>query len=338
MTLTRRNFLDFLIISLGVALAFLINSQVNAISPLFLSLLFGLAISNTVGWQERRIQDFSAKRLLRLGVIFLGFQISFDQFSEIGIDGVIVTVAIVFSVFFAIKFAAAKLGMRGYLPIFVAAGFAICGATAIAALSSTLLRESSTEERKSAERDISYAIGIVALCGTLSIFILPGLASLLGLSDALSGAWIGASVHDVGQVVATASLVGGSALEPAILVKLTRVVMLIPLILLAVQLKQNQDAINKEAMQERLMIRNFPLFVLFFVIVAVLVNLVSLDSSFIDIGKETSKVFLAYGLFGMGLSVRWKSISTLGSKPILVGLSLWVLSACFALAMVSLVF
>jgi uncharacterized membrane protein YadS len=74
------------------------------------------------------------------------------------------------------------------------------------------------------------------------------------------------------------------------------------------------------------------------VIVALLANLLSLDPSFIDIGKEASKVFLAYGLFGMGLSVRWKSISTLGSRPILVGLSLWVFSACFALAMVSLVF
>lgn len=336
MTITRRNILDLLVITTGVALAFLINSQVEAISPLFLSLLFGLIISNTLGWNETRMMQFSSKRLLRFGVILLGFQISFDQFAKVGWDGLAIVIAIVFSIYFGVRFLASRLGLNGTLPTFIAAGFAICGATAIAAISSTLLRGKDGEERKSTERDLSYGVGIVALCGTLSILVLPLVSSLLGLSDLRAGAWIGAAVHDVGQVVATASLVGDDALEPAILVKLTRVVMLIPLVLLIVQMSARQTESKSSSLAT---IRSsFPTFVLLFILLAITVNLLSLDSSVIDFGKEASKVFLAFGLFGMGLGVKWKSISSLGARPILVGVGLWILSASFALALVAIVF
>ncbi|MFM7873878.1 MAG: YeiH family protein [Actinomycetota bacterium] len=336
MTITKRNALDFCSITIGVAIAFLINSRVEAISPLFLSLLFGLIISNTFGWRESTVMQFSSKGLLRFGVVLLGFQISFDQFAEVGWDGLAIVIAIVFSVFYSVRLLSARLGLNGTLPTFMAAGFAICGATAIAAISSTLLRGKEGEGRKSVERDLSYGVGIVALCGTLSILVLPLASSIMGLSDLRAGAWIGAAVHDVGQVVATASLVGDNALEPAILVKLTRVVMLIPLVLLIVQMSAKESGSKKGAVET---IRSsFPTFVLLFILLAITVNLLSFDSSVIEFGKEASKVFLAYGLFGMGLTVKWRSISALGARPILVGVALWILSASFALALISLVF
>ncbi len=336
MTITKRNARDFLVVAAGVLLAFFVNSQVEAISPLFLSLLLGLLITNTVGWRETRIAQFSAKQLLRFGVILLGFQISFDQFKEVGWDGLVVVITIVFSVFLGVRFLSSKFGLKGSLPTFVAAGFAICGATAIAAISSTLLRGKVGEERKTVERDLSYAVGVVALCGTLSIFVLPLISSLLGLSEITAGAWVGAAIHDVGQVVATASLVGDEALEHAILVKLTRVVMLIPLVILILQMSAKESGLKPSSFAT---IRSsFPTFVLLFILVAVAVNLFSLDSSVIDFGKEASKVFLAFGLFGMGLGVKWKSISSLGARPVLVGVGLWILSASFSLALISLVF
>ncbi len=65
-------------------------------------------------------------------------------------------------------------------------------------------------------------VALVALCGTLSVFVIPPLANLFSLSDATAGAWIGAAVHDVGQVIATASLMGPAALDSAVIVKLHR--------------------------------------------------------------------------------------------------------------------
>ena len=335
MKLNAKNVSHLTIIAVGVALAFLINSFQGAISPLFISLLLGLLITNTIGWNESEVMNFVAKRALRLGVVLLGFQISLDQLVDIGLKGILAVTIVVIGVFTGIRWITRRLGLSRSLSTFIASGFAICGATAIAAVSSTLLKGKSESERAERERDISYAVAIVALCGTLSIFVLPFIASLLGLSDSTTGAWIGAAVHDVGQVVATAALVSDEAVESSIIVKLTRVVMLIPLVLFlakeSARESETESGTSKVALRKSL-----PVFVLFFVLVAVVNNIANFDPVLVDAGKEGSKIFLSLGLFAMGLGVKWTSISKLGSRPLLIGISLWVLSAAFALGIVSL--
>ena len=332
MKLSVKNFSYLSVIGVGVALAFLINSIQSAVSPLFLSMLFGLLITNTVGWNESEVMNFVAKKALRFGVILLGFQISIDQLVDIGVRGIVAVVIVVAGVFLAVRAITQRLGLSKSLSTFIASGFAICGATAIAAVSSTLLKGKSEEERKERERDISYAVAIVALCGTLSIFVLPFIAHLLGLADSTTGAWIGAAVHDVGQVVATASLVSDEAVESSIIVKLTRIVLLIPLVLLLAResARENGDG-SREALR-----KSVPVFVFFFVLVAIINNVLAFDPAITDAGREGSKIFLSLGLFAMGLGVKWKSISRLGSRPLLIGVALWILSATFALLVVSL--
>lgn len=323
------------IIAAGVVLAFLINSFQGAISPLFISMLLGLLVTNTVGWNEKEAMNFAAKRCLRFGVVLLGFQISFDQFVDVGLPGLAAVLLVVLGVFTGVRWITRRLGLSHSLSTFIAGGFAICGATAIAAISSTLLKGKSAEEQKIINRDLSYAVAIVALCGTLSVFVLPFIARLLGLTDSATGAWIGAAVHDVGQVVATASLVSDEAIESSIIVKLTRVVMLIPLVIFLAY--EASKALNREGSSERVSPRSTgPLFVLGFIAVAILANVLPLDPAIVDFGKEGSKVFLSLGLFAMGLGVKWRSISKLGPRPLIIGISLWILSAGFALGVVSL--
>jgi uncharacterized integral membrane protein (TIGR00698 family) len=335
MKLNAKNASHLTIIAVGVALAFLINSFQGAISPLFISLLLGLLITNTIGWNESEVMNFVAKRALRLGVVLLGFQISLDQLVDIGLKGILAVTIVVIGVFAGIRWMTRRLGLSKSLSTFIASGFAICGATAIAAVSSTLLKGKSESERAERERDISYAVAIVALCGTLSIFVLPFIASLLGLSDSTTGAWIGAAVHDVGQVVATAALVSDEAVESSIIVKLTRVVMLIPLVLFLAKESARESATESDTSKVALR-KSLPVFVLFFVLIAVVNNIANFDPVLVDAGKEGSKIFLSLGLFAMGLGVKWTSISKLGSRPLLIGISLWVLSAAFALGVVSL--
>lgn len=320
MKLTTNNLKYFSVISLGVALAYLVNKFEGAISPLFLSMVFGLLLVNTVGWSKngKAAATFAARKCLRLGVVFLGFQISIDKFIEVGPRGLIAVAVIVAGVFLGLRYFAKRVGLSDSLSTFIAGGFAICGATAIAAISST---------RKSEERDVSYAVALVALCGTLSVFVIPLLAQVFSLSDATAGAWIGAAVHDVGQVIATASLLGPEALDSAVIVKLTRVVLLIPLILFL-------TARNNEGEKKSLRTAT-PTFVVGFVICALVVNALSLPESTITAGKELSKVLLSIGLFGMGLGVKWASIKALGSKPLIVGLVAWVACGGFALAVIT---
>lgn len=322
MKLTTNNVKHFSIISAGVFLAYLVNRIEGAISPLFFSMVLGLIVVNAGGWSDKgkEAATFAAKRCLRLGVVFLGFQISIDKFVEVGPRGLLAVAIIVSGVFLGLRYFAKRSGLSDSLSTFIAGGFAICGATAIAAISST---------RKSEERDVSYAVALVALCGTLSVFVIPALATLFDLSDATAGAWIGAAVHDVGQVIATASVMSPEALDSAVIVKLTRVVLLIPLILFL-------SASNKDKSGEKKSLRTAtPTFVLGFVLCALIVNALSLPESAMTVGKELSKVLLSLGLFGMGLGVKWASIKALGAKPLIVGLVAWVVCGGFALGVIA---
>lgn len=320
MKLTATNTKYFSIIAAGVAIAYAVNKFEGAISPLFMSMVLGLILVNVGGWSEKgkEAATFAAKRCLRIGVVLLGFQISIDKFIEVGPRGLLAVVVIVAGVFLGLRFAARKVGLTDSLSTLIAGGFAICGATAIAAISST---------RKSEERDVSYAVAVVALCGTLSVFVIPVLAHLFSLSDATAGAWIGAAVHDVGQVIATASIMGPEALDSAVIVKLTRVVLLIPLILFLSTQNSEKKSLRSAT----------PTFVIAFVICALLVNALPLSDGAITAGKELSKIFLSIGLFGMGLGVRWASIKALGAKPLMVGLSAWVICGAFALGVIQVV-
>lgn len=317
MKLTKNNLKYFSIILFGVSLAYGVNRIEGAISPLFFAMVLGMIMGNSMNWGEssKEASEFAAKRCLRLGVVLLGFQISIDKFIEVGPRGFLAVAVIVTSVFLSLRLISKKLGFSDSLGTLIAGGFAICGATAIAAISST---------RKSEERDVSYAVAIVTLCGTLSVFAIPTIAALIGLSDSTAGAWIGAAVHDVGQVIATATLMGPDALESAVIVKLTRVVLLVPLIFFLARGNSTSESIRK----------SIPTFVFAFIGCALLVNVLPLSDSLITLGKEASKIALSIGLFGMGLSVRWSQIRTLGARPLLFGLGAWVGCATFALGVI----
>ena len=263
MKLTKINLIYFSIILVNVAVAYAVNKIEGAISPLFMSMVMGLIFVNAGGWSDKgkEVATFAAKRCLRFGVVLLGFQISIDKFIEVGPQGLLAVLIIVAGVFIGLRFVAKRSGLSGSLSTFIAGGFAICGATAIAAISST---------RKSEERDVSYAVALVALCGTLSVFVIPLLAQFFSISDATAGAWIGAAVHDVGQVIATASIMGPEALDSAVIVKLTRVVLLIPLILFLSMSNSSEDG-GKKSLRTAT-----PTFVIGFVICALLVNALSL--------------------------------------------------------------
>ncbi|MFM8855233.1 MAG: YeiH family protein [Actinomycetota bacterium] len=316
MKLTATNIRYSSIVLSGVVLAYLVNQIEGAISPLFFSMVLGIIMGNAMDWSKGKpIITFASKRVLRLGVVFLGFQISIEKFIEVGPRGLLAVALIVVTVFLSLRILSRKFGISDSLGTLIAGGFAICGATAIAAISST---------RKSEDRDVSYAVAIVTLCGTLSVFVIPLIATFLSLSDPTIGAWIGAAVHDVGQVIAAASMVSDEALDSAVIVKLTRVVLLIPLILFLARGSAGSGSMRKAT----------PTFVFAFVACALIVNALSLPESFVDLGKESSKVLLSIGLFGMGLSVKWSQIRALGAKPLLFGITAWVGCGAFALAVI----
>jgi uncharacterized integral membrane protein (TIGR00698 family) len=166
----------------------------------------------------------ASKRLMRIGVVLLGLQLGLSDIVGLGWRAVLLVVAVV-ALSFAGTYAIARaLRMPGQQPLLLATGFSICGASAIGAMAGVT---------RAKPADQGAPVALVTLCGTLAIAVLPPLAGPLGLDDVAFGHWVGAGVHDVGQVVATAQIAGSAALTIAIAVKLTRVLLLAPVVAVA---------------------------------------------------------------------------------------------------------
>ena len=275
-------------------------------------------------WAEAGTK-LASKKIMRIGVALLGFQLSVAALRAIGFKGVATVFLVVTFTIFGILALSKLFGMTGDLGLIIGVGFGVCGATAVAAI---------RPQTRATEEETSYAIALISLCGTLSIAVLPFLGHLMNLSTAAFGAWTGAAVHDVGQVIATASIWNQDAISAAIVVKLARVCLLAPIVLiLSIRHRRYLKATNQtNVTNEKVPI--IPFFVLGFILVAIFHNSVTLPSRLNEDIVLTSKLLLGAGLVALGSSVRWKNIRAIGSKPLIMGLIAWVIVAGVALTAV----
>ncbi len=211
----------------GVLLAWGVHLVLPVVPLLTAALVLGILAAHLPGVRPlvvgsgRPGLSFAGKRLMRAGIVLLGLKLGLSDILGLGWQTVAMVLAVVTATFFGTLWLGRRLGLPGDQPLLIATGYSICGASAIGAVS---------EVRDSDEQDVAASVALVTLCGTLAIAVLPLLHGPLGLGDAQFGRWVGASVHDVGQVVATAQTAGGAALTQAVLVKLMRVMLLAPLV------------------------------------------------------------------------------------------------------------
>ncbi|MSY54591.1 MAG: putative sulfate exporter family transporter [Actinobacteria bacterium] len=315
------------LIGVLTGIAFLINSFQPAISPLALCVALGFIVANFSVWPDwaAPANNFASKRLLRIGIALLGAQVSIASLRAIGLKGLLTVLVVVIFTIFGILLLSKLFGMTGDLGLLIGIGFGICGATAVAAI---------RPQTRATEEETSYAIALISLCGTLSIVVLPFLGHLMHLSDRTFGAWAGAAVHDVGQVVATASVWSPAAISAAIVIKLSRVCLLAPIVLTLSfrhrkYLKSQGKSENASAR-----IPFIPFFVLGFIAVAILQNVLTVPTHVHDDLVLASKILIGAGLVALGSGVRWKSIRSIGPRPLFMGMIAWVIVAGVSLAAV----
>ena len=193
--------------------------------------------------------------------------------------------------------------------LLVATGFSICGASAVGAMK---------EVAGGDEEDTGTAIALVTLCGTLAIFLLPALRGPLGLDPTAFGTWVGASVHDVGQTVATASRVDG-ALTTAIVVKLSRVVLLAPLVAGVALARRRSSTVGTGRPAV------LPLFVVGFLGAIVVASTGWVPSGVLAAAKLAQEVLLVAALVGLGTGIHVAMLRRTGARALALGLSSWVL-------------
>ncbi|WP_375388753.1 YeiH family protein [uncultured Amnibacterium sp.] len=262
----------------------------------------------------------AARRCLRIGVVLLGLQLVLGDVVRLGWPTV-VAVVLVTAVAFAGTYAIARLArLPGNEPILLAAGFSICGASAIGAMAA--VTRSDPEEQ-------SRPVALVTLCGTLAIVVIPLLATAMRLSTDAFGRWTGASVHDVGQVVATAQQWGSAALAVAVVVKLLRVLLLAPLVAgtgLVLRLRGAAEGVRAPIV---------PLFVLGFVVAVAVRSLLPVPQPVLDVAQLLQTVLLGMALFALGSGIRLRRLLGTGLATAAAGLGAWALIAVAALAVVA---
>jgi uncharacterized integral membrane protein (TIGR00698 family) len=266
--------------------------------------------------------SLAAKRLMRVGVVLLGLKLSLVDIIGLGWVTITTTVLIVVLTFFGTLWLGRIVGLPGRQPLLIATGFAICGASAIGAMSGVV---------KAKDEETATPVALVTLCGTLAIGVLPLLWHPLGLTAVQFGHWVGAGVHDVGQVVATAQIAGPAALAVAVVVKLTRVLMLAPVVAgVAVYERHRVRATVAVAPRPPVV----PLFVAGFLAMVLVRTLVPLPAAVLDTVDLVQTVLLGMALFGLGTAVRLTELLRTGGRALGVGLASWALIAVLALAAV----
>jgi uncharacterized integral membrane protein (TIGR00698 family) len=317
----------------AVAVAFLVNRLLPALSPLTIAVILGALVGN-LGLNLTVLKPglrFAAKRLLRAGIVLLGLKLAVGDVLQVGGRGLAVVVAVVAITFFGTQLLGRVMGVPAGARLLIATGFSICGASAVAAMDSVT---------RAKEEDVVTAIALVTMCGSLAIVLLPLLQQPLGLSDVAFGTWVGASVHDVAQVVATASVVGPAALAPAVIVKLTRVVLLAPLVAgmslwrrrrnvasYAVEGDTADGGAGDGADRAGRKPPIVPLFVAGFLAMVAVRSLNLLPAGALNAAQTAETILLAAALFGLGTSVHLKTLFTTGGRALALGLSSWVMIA-----------
>jgi uncharacterized integral membrane protein (TIGR00698 family) len=264
----------------------------------------------------------AARRLLRLGIVVLGLKLSLGDIAALGWVAILAIVALVAVSFVVTWLIGRAFRLEGDQAVLMAAGFSICGVSAVGAMAAA---------RGSDEKDTGTPIALVTLYGTLAIVVLPALSALLGLDPSQFGHWVGASVHDVGQVVATAQTAGAVALSVAVVVKLTRVLMLAPMVAIAsIHTRRNGSSPGARP-------PIVPLFIVGFVAAVLVRSFLPLPPGVLAGADILQSALLACALFGIGASLRLEKLARSGARSLAVGAVSWVVILGLALGVVYLV-
>jgi uncharacterized integral membrane protein (TIGR00698 family) len=303
----------------ATAIAYAVARAVPSLNPSTVAVALGVLVANARLHHPRLHAGthVASHRLLRLAVVLLGLQLGLTQLLHLGAGGlavVLVTVAITFT---GTRLLGRALGVPPARALLIATGFSICGASAVAAME---------EVAGGDETDTSVAVALVTLCGSLAILLLPPLRGPLGLDPSAFGSWVGASVHDVGQTVATANRVPG-ALTSAVVVKLSRVILLAPLVAGVSLARHRKTGAAHEAASDGRRPPLLPLFVGGFLLSIAVASTGLLPAGLLDSAKTLQGVLLAAALFGLGTGIDLPLLRRTGSRALILGLLSWLLVA-----------
>lgn len=266
------------------------------------ALVMGIIFINLFKTTIAKTGDYT-KKILQYSIVGLGFGININMAIKAGSSGFLFTVSSIAFVFIVGIILGKILKIDQKVSELITVGTAICGGSAIAAISPIIKANNSQN---------SVALGIVFLLNSVALITFPSIGTYFEMTQNQFGIWAAIAIHDTSSVVGAASKFGDGALHVATTVKLARALWIIPIAVLFSFLNKSETKVK------------FPLFIGFFIL-AILANtylpfLKTISPSIFDLSKTSLK--LALFLIGTGLS--YEKFSAMGWKPVLLGVSLWI--------------
>lgn len=282
---------------------------------ILLGLLVGILINNltTIPSKFQEGISFTSGKMLEISVVLLAFGINYTHIAQIGFSNFVVVILTVFLVLFFTMVLAKKMQCPRSVGWLVGFGTAVCGSSAIAALAPTVAKD---------KEDIAVSMAVVNLYGTLGMLVLPLLVTLFQMSDLDASLLLGGALHSVGNVAGAGYAVSESVGSNALTIKLARVAMLTPGLILFNYLLRHQQ-------NQKVAYWNLPWYLIAFLVISSLVSYVPFPSSLIDFTQFLGKVILTIAMVAIGLKIKFKALWESGKKGLLFGAIVFIAMVLF---------
>jgi len=320
-----RSLLPGLTVCTVVAVAATFLSSQHGAPLMLMALLLGMAM-NFLSRQAPTDSgiDFTARQVLRAGVALLGLRVTLDQVGGLGWSPWLMVLSSVAVVLLVSGLLSRALGLRAGVGVLAGGAVAICGASAALALAATLPRH------PDGERDTLVTVIGVSVLSTLAMVLYPPLLLALGLNGSQAGSFLGGTIHDVAQVVGAGYSLSPEAGDTATVVKLVRVAMLVPVVLLLGLVLRGRPSMAGQTRRPPLL----PWFVVAFVALVLLQALVTVPPTLLAWGQGAAQWCLALAMAAIGMKTHLGELARVGLRPVLLLVALTVLLAVWVLGWV----
>lgn len=302
---------EILFIVLAI-LSLMLSPALSLFAGILFALLFGRVF-------ERYVSRVSSL-LLKGAVVGLGFGMNIIDSLKSSSEGILFTIFSVSIVMIAGLFLARIMGIDRKVGYLISAGTAICGGSAIAAISPVI---------KAKGNDTSISLAVIFTLNAIAMLIFPHIGSLMGLTQQQFGMWSAIAIHDTSAVVGAAKSYGEQALQVATTVKLSRALWIIPLSFISISIFKSENRGESGGV-------SIPWFILLFVVAMVINTYLPLGDGISDVIKILSHKALSLTLFLIGSMLSVAAVKSAGVKPILLGISLWLLISVVSLLVIML--
>ncbi len=279
-----------------------------------LALLCGLAFAFIFPNPYPKFNKKTSKYLLQVAVVCLGFNMNLQESLKSGSEGMLFTVVSVVGVMALGVLVGYWLHINRRTAYLISSGTAICGGSAIAAVGPVL---------KANENEMAVSLGVIFILNSLGLFIFPPLGHLFEMTQQQFGTWAAIAIHDTSSVVGAGEAYGEEALQTATLIKLTRALWIIPLAIATMFIFRDKTAKI-----------SIPWFIFIFVLAMVVNTYVALPAWFVSSMVWIAKRGMVVTLFLIGASLSIASIRSVGVKPLLQAVLLWIVISVSSLFVV----